>query len=133
MPFSKLVHIARLDEEHRIVFGWASVAFAKTGEQIIDSHNSQIDIDDLETAAYLFTLQFRELNECHSGPSIGHLVESFMVTPQKLEMLGIQRDALPIGWWVGFYVEDEDVWNKVKNNEYTMFSIEGLAVEEAVV
>jgi hypothetical protein len=126
------VRIARIDEDHRIVFGWASVAFAKSGEQVTDSHNSQIDTDDLETAAYLYTLQFRELNECHQGPSCGQLVESFMVTSEKLEMMGLQRDALPVGWWVGFYVENDEAWEKVKKGEYTMFSIEGVAFEEEV-
>lgn len=126
------VKIARLDEDHQIAFGWASVAFSKSGDQVVDSHRSMIDTEDLETAAYFFTLHFRELNECHGPGCCGQLVESFMVTPEKLEMMGLQRDALPTGWWVGFHVEDADVWEKVKKGEYTMFSIEGLAVEEAV-
>jgi hypothetical protein len=126
------VKIARLDNEHQIVFGWANVAVAKSGAQVVDSHHSMIDPEDLETAAYLFCLQFRELNECHGPGCCGQLVESFMVTPEKLEMMGLSRNVLPTGWWVGFYVEDADVWEKVKKGEYSMFSIEGMAVEEAV-
>jgi hypothetical protein len=126
------VQIARLDNDRQIVFGWASVAFTKSGAQVIDSHHSMIDTEDLETAAYLFTLQFRELNECHGPGTCGQLVESFMVTPEKLEMMGLAKDALPTGWWVGFYVEDDAVWNKVKMGELPMFSIEGMAIEEAV-
>lgn len=127
-----VVQIFRFDDEHQIVFGWASVAFKKSGEQVVDSHRSMIDTADLETAAYLFCLQFRELNECHGPGCCGQLVESFMVTPEKLVMMGLQRDALPVGWWVGFHVEDEGVWEKVKKGEYEMLSIEGLAVEEEV-
>jgi len=128
----KIVHVARIDEDHRIVFGWASVAFGKSGAQVVDSHRSMIDTEDLETAAYAFTLQFRELNECHGPGFCGALVESFMVTPDKLVMMGLERDALPTGWWVGFYVEDDEAWEKVKKGEYTMFSIEGMAIEEEV-
>jgi hypothetical protein len=129
---SEPVKIMRVDDDHQIVFGWASVAFDKSGAQVVDSHRSMIDADDLETAAYFFTLNFREFNECHGDGCCGQLVESFMVTPEKLEMMGLKRDALPTGWWVGVHVDDPDVWEKVKKGEYSMFSIEGMAVEEAV-
>ena len=32
------------------------------------------------------------------------------------------------GWWIGFKVTDDDVWAKVKDGTYPMFSIEGEAV-----
>ena len=30
-------------------------------------------------------------------------------------------------WWIGFQVTDADVWEKVKDGTYSMFSIEGKA------
>lgn len=127
------VHIAKVDSDNRLVFGWANVAIRKDGEQVTDSHDEQIDPEDLESAAYLFNLEFRELNERHKGLSKGRLVESLAVTPEKLEAMGLAKDALPQGWWVGFYVEDDAAWESVKKGEYSMFSIEGSAtrVEEA--
>jgi hypothetical protein len=121
------VNIVKVDAEQRLVFGWANVAVRKDGETVTDSHNHQIDPDDLENAAYLFNLQFREMNERHTEMCKGQLVESLAVTPDKLEAMGLKKDALPQGWWVGFYVQDDGCWEKVKKGEYSMFSIEGTA------
>ena len=41
--------------------------------------------------------------------------------------MGIPVGTIPVGWWIGFLVTDEDVWEKVKDGTYTMFSIEGEA------
>jgi hypothetical protein len=119
--------VVKVDDDNRLVFGWANVAIRKDGEQVTDSHDECIDPEDLENAAYLFNLEFRELNERHKGVSKGRLVESLAVTPEKLVAMGLAEDALPQGWWVGFYVEDDAAWEKVKKGEYSMFSIEGSA------
>jgi hypothetical protein len=41
--------------------------------------------------------------------------------------MGLAKDALPVGLWVGFKIDDADVWAKVKSGEYPMFSIQGKA------
>ena len=46
--------------------------------------------------------------------------------------LGITEGALPEGWWIGFKVTDPDVWDKVKDGTYPMFSIEGTAIREEI-
>lgn len=125
--------IEKIDNDRRLVFGWANVAVEKSGTQVTDSHQDQIDVVDLEAAAYNFTLFFRDLNADHEGPTMGQLVESMMFTKEKLDALGLPSDCLDEGWWVGFYVEDDALWNEVKKGTYAMFSIEGWAtrVEEA--
>jgi hypothetical protein len=40
--------------------------------------------------------------------------------------------ALPIAWWVGFKIEDDETWERVKNGTYQMFSIEGKATREPI-
>ena len=42
--------------------------------------------------------------------------------------MGLAKDALPLGWWVGFRVDDDAAWEGVKKGEYKMFSIQGVAV-----
>ena len=44
----------------------------------------------------------------------------------------IPEGTVPIGWWIGFKVIDPDVWEKVKDGTYSMFSIEGEAIREEV-
>lgn len=113
-------------EDQRLVFGWANVA------DVVDSHGDVISAATLEKAAYQFNLTFRDAGQMHTGGSVGRLVESFMVTPEKLVAMGLAPDALPVGLWVGFKIDDADVWSKVKAGDYPMFSIQGRAVRKPV-
>jgi cation transport regulator ChaB len=128
----KVTKICKIDAAQRLVFGWASVAIHKDGVPVEDLQGDLIDPDDLEEAAYAFNLDFREANAEHVGPVVGHLVESLVVTPAKLEAMGLSHDALPQGWWVGFHVPDDGAWARVAAGEYSMFSIEGTAQREEV-
>ena len=58
---------------------------------------------------------------------VAKLIESVVFTEEKMKLLGIPAGTLPVGWWIGFQVQDEDVWEKVKDGTYSMFSIEGEA------
>lgn len=130
--FTQTVAITKTDNARQIAFGWASVALRKTGEAVIDADEDIVDADELEDAAYAYVLNFGEFNERH-GPTVkGQLVESLVVTPQKLEKMGLAADALPLGWWVGVHITDAGVWEKVQTGEYAMFSIEGTAEREEV-
>jgi len=48
-----------------------------------------------------------------------------MVTPEKLQKMGLPEGSLPIGWWVGYKISDQDVWEGVKKGKYTQFSVHG--------
>lgn len=119
-------------EDQRLCFGWANVALTADGAPVVDSHGDIIPAADLEKAAYNFNLTFRDAGQMHSGGSVGRLVESFMATPEKLVHMGLAADALPVGLWVGFKIDDADVWAKVKDGTYPMFSIQGRAVRKPV-
>ena len=55
------------------------------------------------------------------------MIESMVFTKEKAAALGIPEGTMPEGWWVGFEVTDDEVWKKVKDGTYKMFSIEGTA------
>jgi len=120
--------IVKTDAYRQLIFGWASVAVRADGQTVIDSQNDIVPVSDLEDAAYEFVLKFREMNERHTPETTGVLVESFVVTPDKLEKMGVAPDALPVGWWTGFFVPDTALFQKILDGEYTMFSIEGSAI-----
>lgn len=126
------VTIAKVDMERHLVFGWANVAVRKDGEQIVDRQDDVMDMADLEPAAYQFNLDFRKTGEMHKGGAKGDLIESFVVTPEKLAKMGLAQDALPQGWWVGFFVPDDAVMKRVHDGTYKMFSIQGRALREEV-
>lgn len=119
--------IAKADEH--LIFGWASVAADEDGIPVVDSEGDVIPITELEQAAYRFVELSGSGGEMHSKIGVAQLVESFVVTPEKLATLGLTGE-MPLGWWVGFRVTDDDVWAKIKSGVYTMFSIGGRARRE---
>ncbi len=117
------------NKDKRLVFGWASVALTQDGAPLYDGENDTIAPEDLEDAAYEYVLNFRSGGEEHA-PNLrqqARLVESCVLTEEKQRAMGIPAGILPVGWWIGFYVDDEQAWQKIKNGTYRMFSIEGTA------
>lgn len=132
--YTEQFHIAKADEDQRLVFGWALVAERTDGETIIDHQGDIVDPDELEKGAYEYVLKFRDAGEEHIGTlrKKAKMVESCVFTPEKMKALGIPEGTVPVGWWIGFHVDDDDTWEKIKNGTYQMFSIEGKAVREPV-
>lgn len=119
--------IAKSDDEKMLAFGWASVSMRVDGEVIEDWQKDIVEPEELENAAYDFVLLYREGGEMHERGGTAVLIESVVFTEEKMKAMGIPEGTLPIGWWIGFKVLDEDVWEKVKDGTYPMFSIEGEA------
>ena len=125
--------IQKSDDDKRLAFGWASVAQYTNGIAVVDSQADIIEPQELEQAAYNFVRFYREGGEMHQRGDCAVLIESMVFTLEKTKALGIPDGILPaVGWWIGFYVTDDEVWEKVKSGEYSMFSIEGEAIREEV-
>lgn len=124
---------AKFDDDKRLAFGWAYVA-DDDGMVVIDHSGDFVDktaLPDLEDAAYDYVLNSREADEMHERfENVAKLVESVMVTPEKLAAMGFEGSRT--GWWVGFRVQDENVWSKVKDGTYSAFSIRGRGIREEV-
>jgi len=127
--------IIKFDNDQRLVFGWANIIKDEDGEVYVDSQGDFIDdIGELEKAAYDYVLHSRNGAEMHINQNVARVVESFVVTPDKLEALGLvsKSDNIPAGWWIGFKVDNDDVWEKVKDGSYTGFSVHGKGKRELV-
>lgn len=126
--------VFKADEDKRLVFGWASIVITVNGEELEDRQHDIIDPEDLEDAAYEYVLNFRDTGEEHlpGYRKKGKLVESVVLTKEKQKAMGIPDGVIPVGWWIGFKIDDEDTWQRVKNGTYKMFSIEGKAQREPV-
>jgi hypothetical protein len=119
---------AKVDTDKRLAFGWASVT-KLNGLPVVDKQGDWITDDDLEDAAYSYVVKSRKGGDMHRrvGDQPFHaadLVESFVLTPEKAERMGLPQDT-PMGWWVGFRVNDDDAWQEVKKGNRTGFSIHG--------
>lgn len=119
--------IQKADDEKRLAFGWAYVSQDEAGNQTEDHSGDQLEPEELEQAAYKFVELYREGGEMHERGGCAVLVESMVFTKEKQQALGIPEGTLPVGWWIGFKVTDDDVWAKVKDGSYSMLSIEGTA------
>jgi hypothetical protein len=127
--------IAKMDTEKRQVFGWASI-IEIDGKPVVDLQGDIMDLDTIEKAAYEYVVSSRKGGNQHAktdtGPKhVSDLVESFVITPEKKEQMGLPDDV-PTGWWVGFKVNDEETWRQVKNGERKEFSIHGAGVRKSV-
>jgi len=123
----------KIDEDRRLAFGWAYTT--KIGTDLVIDHSGDFIDDqalpDLEHAVYDFVKDVREADEMHMrDEGIAKLVESLVVTPEKLEMMGLQGDRT--GWWTAWFVEDDGVWAKVKDGTYCALSIRGIGEREHV-
>lgn len=119
--------IHKSDDDKRLAFGWANVSITAGGKEIVDWQDDMIDPEELENAAYKFVEFYREGGEMHERGGCAVLVESVVFTEEKMAAMGIEKGTLPVGWWIGFHVTDDEVWEKIKSGEYSMFSIEGQA------
>ena len=116
----KCVDVKKINEEQRIVFGFASVA------DVVDQHGDIIEADELEKAAYHYVLESRRGDEMHVIKGVGNLVESMVFTKEKQELFGLD---IPISWWVGIKLSPES-FERVKKGDYIAFSIGGSAYGE---
>lgn len=119
--------IMKSDDDKMLAFGWANVSMRVDGELIEDWQGDIIEPEELEAAAYEYVRLYGDGGEMHERGGVAVLIESVVFTEKKMQVMGIPAGTLPVGWWIGFKVTDEDVWQKVKDGTYPMFSIEGEA------
>ena len=125
----------KYDDEHNCVFGWGYVSKKATGEQVFD-HSTEFvaedDYKDLELGMYAFNLEYRASDIGHVEKQTGYLIESFVVTKEKLQKMGLAEDALPMGIWCGFFFPNDEDYVNIKKMKHPMFSIFGSASKEFI-
>jgi hypothetical protein len=120
-------NVFKVDEEQRIIYGWASVTTYK-GELLVDRQGDTIKTDTLHRAVNKFMKGVRVGKLLHQGEQVGEIIHSFPMTKEICAALGIQSDKE--GWITGYYVSDDNLWEQVKAGDYAEFSIGGRAQKE---
>lgn len=119
--------ILKVDEEQRLIYGWASVITEK-GKAVVDLQGDVIEADVLVKAVNEFMENVRVGKTMHVGEETGKVIHSLPVTKEICDALGIQSDRE--GWIVAYKVYDDSVWDRVKSGELRAFSIGGRAQRE---
>lgn len=125
-------NVSKAREDQQLVSGWANVALDANGDAPLDWQGDTITPCDLEKAAVQFMLNYRESGTMHKGASKGTVVESIVLTKEKQAAIGIPEGVVPEGWFITVKVHDRDVFEKVKDGTYRMFSIQGKAKRVAL-
>lgn len=123
------------NDEERLVFGLAMVSVTANGETYTDLQDDQITPAELEKAFYGMVADGQVGGDAdHDGHEVSTLVECFVVTPEKLNLLlkacgyaGAPVEFKGTAAWVGYRINDPETWKRVKSGELKAFSIEGQA------
>ncbi len=118
-------NLYKAKESEQLVSGWANVSVNADGSIPLDWQDDVIAPETLEKAAIGFMLNYRESGVMHDGGAVGTVVESIVFTKEKQEAIGIPEGAVPQGWFITVKVHDKEVFAKVKDGTYKMFSIQG--------
>ena len=116
---------AKADDDKQLVSGWASVSVNADGSLPLDWQDDTIPPCVLEKAAIEFMCDYQESGVGHKGDSVGTVVESIVFTKEKQEAMGIPEGIVPEGWFITVKIHDSEVFAKVKDGTYKMFSIQG--------
>lgn len=121
--------ISKIAEDQRLVFGWATIIKTEDGKILVDRQNDFIDDEwEVEKSAYDYVLNSRDGGVLHMRTGVSTMVESMVFTNEKFEAMGIAKGLIPVGWWLGYRVSDDDVWEGVKKGDFPGFSVHGRGI-----
>jgi len=120
----------KIDEDLRLVLGWASVNKVN-GEDVIDHHDDIISSRELTKAGMDFMSASRQGGIMHFRDAEGEVIKAGEVvfamplTEDIKKVFGI--DIPEEGLAIGVRIDDDDVWEFVKDGTLGAFSIGGKA------
>jgi len=122
--------IEKINDEKRLAFGWCSTVLDDLGNLVFDKALDAIDVDSMETAIYRFVIESRQGGNMHEKLGVATLVESVWLDDEKRKAMGLAPGKT--GWWIGFFVHDDETWSAIKAGKLKEFSISGFAGEEEI-
>ena len=112
------VNIVKRDEDKRIVYGIV------LEPDSVDLQNDVVSKSEIETAAHEFLKSYRVVGDNHNQLAKADVVESYIATSDGV----LNGKPFKAGsWMMAVKVDDEDMWLRLKEGEYTGFSIGGSA------
>ena len=133
MSDSLRVPIAKVDLERRLFGGWAYIARARDGSQVVDHSGDVIDTPEAWTALtdsfVEYALDSRSGDLDHAEFGAADLVEMFVSDAEKRAALGLPEGSLPDGVYVSFKARTSPagrrLWEQVKSGAIRSLSIVG--------
>ena len=131
------IKLTIVDAEKRLVVGLALMPdkeiYRKNGEY---EYNIKFSKDTVRKASQIYLREMFNKNTTleHAEMAEGvYLVESWIVEDPKMDKISLFNIEAPAGAWaVSMKVDNDEVWQRVKQGEYMGFSIEGVFDERKV-
>lgn len=114
----KNMHIVKIDEEKRLVYG---VVYEPDS---IDAQNEYTTAEEIENAAHVYLSKYRVLGEMHSKVAEAEVVESY-IAPVDFK---VGDELIKKGSWVLVtHILSDRLWEAIKEGKYTGYSMGGWA------
>ena len=128
-----IVPIAKIDLERRLFGGWAYIAHARDGSQVVDHSGDVVDTPEawqaLSDSFVEYALESRSGDLDHVEFGAADLVEMFISDGEKRSALGLPDGSLPDGVYVSFKARSSPagrrLWEQVKSGAIRSLSIVG--------
>jgi len=128
-----IVPIAKVDLERRLFGGWAYIAHARDGSQVVDHSGDVVDTAEawqaLSDSFVEYALESRSGDLDHAEWGAADLVEMFISDGEKRSALGLAEGSLPDGVYVSFKARTSPagrrLWEGVKRGTIRSLSIVG--------
>lgn len=125
------IELKVVDQDKRIVMGYALVPDKKIYRRMNDKEfNVHFKAHTIEKTNELFmkSLNLNNITSEHEHEVSGvSVIESWITEDAKLDKIALYGiEPIVGGWAVKMKIDNEEEWGKVKNGEYSGFSIEGL-------
>lgn len=133
---SHKVQMKVVDKEKRIVLGLALIPDKEIlrRDKEGNEYNIVFSKETVKRASELYLARLRANNTTyeHKTPVEGvYLAESWIVEDKEKDKTALYNIDAPVGSWaISMKVENDDVWNAVKEGKVFGFSIEGLFDEK---
>lgn len=107
--------VLKTDSQLQIVWGEVYAP-----NDLPDSQGDRMNAEEILGMSYRFMKNHGKIDTDHTREEANaYVVESFIVRKNDPEF------PIPGAWVIGVHVPDVELWNKILNNEYNGFSIDG--------
>ena len=126
----RFFEVAKVDDEHGLVFGFAIVSKIN-GEEYFDVQGDHIPEEAMLEASLDFMENSGAAKEMHQGDQIGKVVFAFPLTTDIARAMNVTTEKT--GLMIAMKPTDPEVLNRFKSGEFTGFSIGGRRMEDEEV
>ena len=118
--------IVKCNMDQKVIFGWASAAALMDATRNENRNNGMNVSEDWESVMHAYaSMCWEKAEQCDLNiQKKARMIESVILTKEKMRVLGIPEGTVQEGWWIGLRVDDDVLWEKMNKGILCTFTIE---------